>query len=141
MPFTIDPKLIENDEVRLTENSSGNLEIVHVPSGKSLEIDASEQTSSIGGGSISASDITDVSADSDSDAHHSKTTSASELTDVSPDSTSNAHHSRYSDVEAVSAVESDGTLAINITGNADEVDGFDIQKNGSDTTGVINFKT
>jgi len=119
MPFTIDPKLIENDEVRLTENNSGNLEIVHVPSGKSLEIDASGQTSSIGGGSISASDITDVSADSDSD----------------------AHHSRYSDSEAVSAVESDGTLSISITGNADEVDGFDIQKNGSDTNGVINFKT
>jgi hypothetical protein len=74
MPFTIDPKLIENDEVRLTENNSGNLEIVHVPSGKSLEIDSTEKTSTI-------------------------------------------------------------------AGNADEVDGFDIQKNGSDTNGVINFKT
>jgi len=74
MPFTIDPKLIENDEVRLTENNSGNLEIVHVPSGKSLEIDSSKKTSTI-------------------------------------------------------------------TNNADEVDGFDIQKNGSDTNGVINFKT
>jgi len=41
MPFTIDPKLIENDEVRLTENNNGNLEIVHVPSGKSLGIDTS----------------------------------------------------------------------------------------------------
>jgi hypothetical protein len=45
MPFTIDPKLIENDEVRLTENNSGNLEIVHVPSGKSLGIDTSGTTS------------------------------------------------------------------------------------------------
>jgi len=45
MPFTIDPKLIENDEVRLTENNNGDLEVVHVPSGKSLEIDTSGSVS------------------------------------------------------------------------------------------------
>jgi len=67
----------------------------------------------------SASELTDVSADSDSNAHHavfepgdytpendthSKTTSASELTDVSPDSDGDAHHVRYSDEEAQDAV-------------------------------------
>jgi len=112
MTFTIDVDLIENNEVRLTENASGNLEIVHVPSGKSFEIDTSEKSSSI------PSDHNDLSGIGSSD-----------------------HHSRYSDSEAVSAVESDGTLSINITGNADEVDGYDIQKNGSDSNGIINFKT
>jgi len=48
---------------------------------------------------------------------------------------------KYTDGEAVSAVEDDGTLNINITGNADEVDGYDIQKDGSDGIGIINFKT
>lgn len=48
---------------------------------------------------------------------------------------------RYTDSEAVAAVEDDGTLNINITGSADEVDGYDIEKNGSDGTGIINFKT
>ena len=179
MPFTIDTDLIENDEVRLTENSSGNLEILHVPSGKSFEIDTSEKASSIS----NVTDHSDLSGIGSSD-HHTKTTSASELTDVSPDSNSSAHHSRYADSEAISAinndsnhgstashnyfsgshndlsnvgssdhhsrysdneavaaVENDGTLSINITGNADEVDGYDVQKNGSDSNGIINFKT
>jgi len=48
---------------------------------------------------------------------------------------------RYTDSEAVSAVESEGTVNINITGNADEVDGFDIVQDGTDGTGIINFKT
>src|SRR6056297_207116 len=39
--------------------------------------------------------------------HHTKTTSASELTDVSPDSNSSAHHSRYADSEAISAINND----------------------------------
>ena len=51
----------------------------------------------------SSSDLTDVSADSVSNAHHTKTTSSSELTDVSADSVSNAHHTRYSDSEASNA--------------------------------------
>ena len=37
--------------------------------------------------------------------HHSKTSSASELSDVSADSASGAHHSRYSDSEVRSAIE------------------------------------
>jgi len=114
MPFTIDTDLIENDEVRLTENSSGNLEILHVPSGKSFEIDTSEKASSIS----NVTDHSDLSGIGSSD-----------------------HHTRYSDNEAVAAVENDGTLSINITGNADEVDGYDVQKNGSDSNGIINFKT
>jgi hypothetical protein len=55
----------------------------------------------------SASELTDVSSDSSSNAHHSKTTSASELTDVSSDSNSNAHHAKtpeYTDADAQSAV-------------------------------------
>lgn len=48
---------------------------------------------------------------------------------------------KYTDSEAVSAVESEGTVNINITGNADEVDGFDIVQDGTDGTGIINFKT
>ena len=72
MPFTIDTDLIENDEVRITENSSGNLEIIHVTSGNSIEIDQSVTISSI---------------------------------------------------------------------DADKVDGYDVQKNGSDSNGIINFKT
>lgn len=48
---------------------------------------------------------------------------------------------RYTDSEAVSAVENEGTVNINITGNADEVDGLDIMQDGTDGTGIINFKT
>jgi hypothetical protein len=48
--------------------------------------------------------LADVSPDSDSGAHHSKTTSASDLTDVSPDSESDAHHTKYSDTDAKQAV-------------------------------------
>jgi len=51
---------------------------------------------------------------------------------------SNAHHTRYSDSEARTAVDN---ANIDITGDADSVDGYDIQKNGTDGTGVINFKT
>jgi hypothetical protein len=47
MPFTIDPKLIENDEARLEENASGNLEIVHVPTGTTLEIDSGGAVSTL----------------------------------------------------------------------------------------------
>jgi len=48
---------------------------------------------------------------------------------------------KYTDAEAVDAVEGEGTVNINITGNADEVDGFDIVQDGEDGTGIINFKT
>jgi len=48
MPFTIDTDLIENDEVRLTENATGNLEITHVPSDTSLEIDSGGSVSTLG---------------------------------------------------------------------------------------------
>jgi len=77
----------------------------------------------------SHTDLVDIS----SDAHHTKTTSASALTDVSADSVSDAHHSRYTDSEAQSAA--DGSI------DAESVDGYDIQKNGTDGQGIINFKT
>jgi len=43
-------------------------------------------------GSISHGNLSGIASDS----HHSKTSSASELSDVSPDSDSSAHHSKYS---------------------------------------------
>lgn len=39
MTFKIDPNLIENNEVRLTEDGSGNLAIEHVPSGNTVTVD------------------------------------------------------------------------------------------------------
>jgi hypothetical protein len=57
MPFTVDPNLIENDEVRLTENNSGNLEIVHVPTSSSLEIDQSGAVSTLGNSDEEIQDI------------------------------------------------------------------------------------
>mgnify|MGYP000167241547 FL=1 len=48
---------------------------------------------------------------------------------------------QYTDSDAVSAVNSETTLTVNITGDADTVDGFEIQKNGTDGGGIINFKT
>jgi hypothetical protein len=45
------------------------------------------------------------------------------------------------DQDAVDAVNAETSLSVDITGNADEVDGFDVQKNGTDGAGIINFKT
>jgi len=39
MTFEIDPNLIENNEVRLTEDGSGDLAIEHVPSGNTITVD------------------------------------------------------------------------------------------------------
>jgi len=75
----------------------------------------------------SASELTDVSADSVSGAHHSKTSSASELTDVSADSASGAHHSRYSDSEARSAIEA---------GDVSEVSFSDIETASNRSIGI-----
>jgi hypothetical protein len=47
----------------------------------------------------------------------------------------------YTDSDAISAVNSETQLTVNITGDADTVDGFEIQKNGTDGGGIINFKT
>jgi hypothetical protein len=49
---------------------------------------------------------------------------------------------RYTDSEARSAVSGstvDGTNFTNV--DADEISGFEIQKNGTDGNGIINFKT
>jgi len=43
-----------------------------------------------------------------------------------------------SDSEVVDAVESHGSK---LSANIDQIDGYDIQKNGSDGSGIINFKT
>jgi hypothetical protein len=43
-----------------------------------------------------------------------------------------------SDSEVVDAVESHGSK---LSANADEIDGYDIQKDGSDGSGIINLKT
>ena len=47
MTFTIDPNLIENNEVRLTENTSGELAIEHVPSGRTITVDEDVSISDI----------------------------------------------------------------------------------------------
>jgi hypothetical protein len=76
--------------------------------------------------SLSASDLSDVSPDSTSNAHHSKTTTASELVDVSADSNADAHHAVFepADYNPVSDVEAHGNaLAIDISGDADTLDG------------------
>ncbi len=52
------------------------------------------------------------------------------LTNISSDD----HHNRYTDSEAQSAVDNSNV-------NVDKVDGFDIQKDGTDGNGIINFKT
>jgi hypothetical protein len=49
--------------------------------------------------------------------------------------------STYTDADAVNAVNAESSLSVNISGNANRVDGFSVQKNGNDTSGVINFKT
>jgi hypothetical protein len=81
---------------------------------------------------IRASNIQDVSADSVSDAHHSKTSQASELSDVSPDSTSDAHHSKTSQASELSDVSADSATdahhnqdhkSRHVDGGADELDG------------------
>jgi len=45
------------------------------------------------------------------------------------------------DQDAVDAVNAEASLSVDVTGNSDTVDGFDIQKNGTDGNGIINFKT
>jgi hypothetical protein len=54
---------------------------------------------------------------------------------------SNDHHAKYTDSEAVSAINSELTLSVDISGDSESVDGYNVQKNGSDSNGVINFKT
>lgn len=67
---------------------------------------------------------------------HSGSASSTDLSNHAGDA--NAHHTRYSDAEARTAV--DGS-SVSITGDAGSVDGYDIQKNGTDGAGIINFKT
>jgi len=47
MTFTIDPNLIENNEVQITEDGSGGLAIKHVPSGQTLTVDDSVSISDV----------------------------------------------------------------------------------------------
>lgn len=48
---------------------------------------------------------------------------------------------RYTNAEAVSAVNAETSLTVDITGNANTVDSYHVQKDGTDGAGVINFKT
>jgi len=90
----------------------------------------SEARSAVDGSSVSV-DHDNLTGVGSSD-HHSKTTSASELSDVSPDSDSDAHHSRYSDSEARSAVDG---ANVDIAGDADTVDGQDASDLGGGVFG------
>jgi len=63
--------------------------------------------------------------------------SHNDLTDIG----SSDHHTRYSDSEAISAINSEASLSVDISGDADTVGGFDVQENGTDGQGIINFVT
>lgn len=95
----------------------------------------------------SASGLSDVSADSVSDAHHSKTSSASEISDVSADSKSDAHHAKTSSASELSDVSADSVSGAHhiktATGDVTSANwgDYEIQKNGTDGSGIINFKT
>jgi len=47
MTFTIDPNLIENNEVRLTEDANGELAIEHISSGNTITVDQDVSISDI----------------------------------------------------------------------------------------------
>lgn len=64
MSFTIDVDLIENNEVQITENASGELEITHAPTGKTLVIDDNANVSTIGGVDAEDNNTTIVSGTS-----------------------------------------------------------------------------
>ena len=79
------------------------------------------------------------------DDHHTRYTdseaaSAAPIQSVNGE-TGNISIDGYTDSEAVSAINGETSLSVNISGDADSVDGYDIQKNGTDGTGIINFKT
>jgi len=112
-------------------------------------ISLSSDSVTIEGNSVSLGGTTsvnhnDLSSISSND-HHSKTSSASELSDVSPDSTGDAHHSKTTSSEIDHDSTTGGTDS-NAHHNpslqdVESVDGYDIQKNGIDGNGIINFKT
>jgi len=78
--------------------------------------DDANNTLTIDGFSGDHTDLTNVQ----SDQHHTKTSSASELTDVSPDSNADAHHTRYTDEEAQDASASMITGGTNVTTTYDD---------------------
>lgn len=47
MTFTIDTNELNNDEVSITENASGELEVTHVPTGNTFVLDTGQRASSI----------------------------------------------------------------------------------------------
>jgi hypothetical protein len=48
MTFVIDTDLISNDEVKITENSNGTLEIIHVGTNNKIKIDSDTSLSELG---------------------------------------------------------------------------------------------
>jgi len=98
----------------------------------------SNSSVSVAGNSVSLGGSTTVNhadlSNIGSSDHHSKTTSASELTDVSADSVSGAHHSRYSDSEAVTAVGASTPFANSDLSNSSvSVAGNSVSLGGSTT--------
>jgi len=102
----------------------------------------------------SYADQVEIDANGYTDTHEAKANPHSESvsdTDLSNHTgNTSAHHTKYTNSEAVSAVNAESSLSVNITGsassastatNADKVDGYHIQKNGTDGSGTINFKT
>lgn len=93
--FTIDPKLIENADVRITEDADGDLAIEHIPSGNVITVDQN----------ISVSDIV---------AEGSSTT----LQSLDVDELNNADIANV-DAETIPTAQGDGSIAMQ------SIEGFD----------------
>jgi len=119
MPFNLSPTTIETDVAEIAKNTDNYLQILDKQNGDKLELgqELSFKTSSNALKQIRAQDVF-IAEDSVWIGDHI--------------SNNSAHHARYSDSEAISAVNSQTTLSVDISGDADTVDGFDASELGVD---------
>ena len=134
-------------------NSLGESEVINIIQSQSIDADTLDgfDASQLGidvsnNASTIVSNATDINFGSGlsavDDADGTSTISAESVShDTLTNIESSDHHTKYTDSEAVSAVNGESSLSVDISGDADSVDGYDIQKNGSDGTDIINFKT
>jgi len=98
---------------------------IDTPTGGEAEVGLQNNSVTVAGNSVPLGGSTginhrDLSSIGSSD-HHAKTTSAADLTDVSADSVTDAHHAKYTDSDAVDALQAhDGTNV-----DADTLDGVE----------------
>jgi len=119
MPFNVTPTTIETDVTEIAKNNNNYLQILDKQNGDKLELgqELSFKTSSNALKEFRAQDVF-IAEDSVWVGDHI--------------SNNSAHHARYSDSEAIAAVNSESTLSVNISGDADTVDGFDASELGVD---------